>query len=259
MKHILIGLMLFITITTKAQVGVGTTIPETSAMLEVKSTSKGFLPPRMTFLQRNSINVTASSAGLIVYCIDCGNGELQGYNGTTWTNMIGGAASTSTVVIGQSYKGGKVAYILQNGDPGYVAGQVHGLIAANTDQSNLVTWSNGSNTNTSATGINLGTGFLNTNKIITSQGNTGSYAAKLCRDYTGGGYTDWYLPSKDELNKLYINRAAIGGFANTDANYWSSSEFSDSFAWFQDFSNGGQYNFFFDKSFAMRVRAVRAF
>ena len=55
MKYILLGFMLFFTIATKAQVGVGTATPETSAKLDVSSTTKGFLPPRMDSTQRNAI------------------------------------------------------------------------------------------------------------------------------------------------------------------------------------------------------------
>jgi hypothetical protein len=80
-------------------------------------------------------------------------------------------------------------------------------------------------------------------------------AAKLCFDLTQGGYSDWFLPSKDELNALYINRVAIGGFANEY--YWSSTEVNDFTAWSQNFANntttGG------NKDTLERVRAVRVF
>jgi len=63
-----------------------------SAMLDVKSTEKGLLPPRMTATQRKAI--ASPAAGLIIWCTDCGNnGELQVFNGTTWTNLTGGTAS----------------------------------------------------------------------------------------------------------------------------------------------------------------------
>lgn len=255
MKYLITAIMLLLSFTSNSQVGVGTITPEITSMLEAKSTSKGFLPPRMTLAQFKLINVTASSKGLIVYCTDFrGNGgEWLVYNGNEWTNFIG----TPMVVVGQSYQGGKVAYILQSGDPGYDPSVQHGLIAA-TSNLNDARWYNGVNTTTNATETSIGTGFLNTNTIITSQGNTGSYAAKLCRDYTGGGYTDWYLPSKDELNKLYINRAAIGGFANTNNIYWSSTEFNSSVAHAQEFDPNGtqiiQY-----KAISYSVRAIRAF
>jgi hypothetical protein len=81
-----------LTVTTTA--AIGTSSPETSAALEVSSTSQGFLPPRLTSLQKNAI--TSPVAGLLIWCSNCGaNGEIQVYNGTNWTNMIGGTASAA--------------------------------------------------------------------------------------------------------------------------------------------------------------------
>jgi uncharacterized protein (TIGR02145 family) len=63
--------------------------PDSKAMLDVKSSTKGFLPPRMAATQRNAI--VSPPAGLIIWCTNCGtSGELQVYNGTVWTNMMGG-------------------------------------------------------------------------------------------------------------------------------------------------------------------------
>ena len=79
--------------------------------------------------------------------------------------------------------------------------------------------------------------------------------AGIARAYLGGGYTDWYLPSKDELNKLYLKRVAIGGFSTQK--YWSSSAYLIHTSWDQDFNNGfinGDWN-----TSAYRVRAVRTF
>ena len=81
-----------------SQVGIGTTNPASSAELDVTSTTKGFLPPRMTFLQRNAINSPAT--GLIVYCTNCGsNGELQVFNGSAWTNVSGSIAATGQLLL----------------------------------------------------------------------------------------------------------------------------------------------------------------
>jgi type II secretion system protein I len=163
--------------------------------------------------------------------------------------------------VGDSYGGGIVAYILVPGDPGYDASIQQGLIAATADQSNGIRWYNGLYIATGATGTLLGTGFANTNTIISIQGaTTTSYAAGLARAYSGGGYTDWYLPSKDELNKLWVNRAKIGGFSSSGY-YWSSSEYSvysAYYAWYQYFGSGYQ-SYSLKSSYSLRVRAVRAF
>jgi hypothetical protein len=229
-----------------------------SAVLEASSTTQGFLPPRMNYYQRTQI--ASPIAGLTIWCSNCGaSGEMQVFNGAAWTNMIGGTATeTISLSIGDSYQGGKVAYILVSGDPGYDPNTPHGLIAATSDQIGGIQWYNGSYINTEAKGTAIGTGFSNTNKIIASQGGTAtSYAAGVARAYTGGGYTDWYLPSKDELNKLYLSRFVIGRYV-TDA-YWSSSERNNINAWAQDFFIP-TYIAFSDKEFIFyNVRAIRSF
>jgi len=152
----------------------------------------------------------------------------------------------NNLTIGQPYQGGIIAYIDSTGQ--------HGLIAATADQSEGIQWYNGSYIVTGATGTAIGTGLTNTNTIIAAQG-SGSYAASIARDYNGGGYTDWYLPSKDELNLLYENKTAIGGFP--DNYYWSSTENDNYGAWEQNFDNGFQNGS--DKNVTIDVRAVRAF
>ncbi|MEI6695682.1 MAG: DUF1566 domain-containing protein [Bacteroidota bacterium] len=70
------------------------------------------------------------------------------------------------------------------------------------------------------------------------------------------GYSDWYLPSRDELNKLYLNQNSIGGFASNY--YWSSSEYGNYDAWGQNFTNGYQYHY--DKIVSgNHIRAIRNF
>ena len=86
-----------LTATTYAQVGVGTTTPDASSALDITSTTKGLLPPRMTAAQR--IAIATPVQGLMIYCTNCGtNGEAQLYNGSAWVNLIGGTASTVTTV-----------------------------------------------------------------------------------------------------------------------------------------------------------------
>ena len=82
------------------QVGnTSTNAQSASAALQIDSTTKGLLTPRMTQTQRNAIATPAT--GLMVWCTNCGTaGELQIYNGTTWTNFIGGTASAPATVPG---------------------------------------------------------------------------------------------------------------------------------------------------------------
>jgi hypothetical protein len=96
--------------------------------------------------------------------------------------------------------------------------------------------------------------LANTNAIIAQNG-AGSYAASVAEACLDGGYTDWYLPSLNELNELYTNRVAIGGFAS--APYWCSSEGDAYDAWLLNFANGAQEDYI--KSLTNRVRAVRSF
>ncbi len=244
-------------------VTVGGASSTSSAVVEVSSTTKGFLPPRMTASQRDSIS--SPVAGLVLWCTNCGTkGELEVYNGTTWTNMVGGTVAAVPHYIGEAFGGGIVAYILTASDPGYDANVQHGLIAATSDQSAGIQWYNGAWTSTGVRATELGTGFANTNAIIASQGPTATnYAAGLARAYNGGGYNDWYLPSKDELNKLYLSKNLIGGFTQLYYKfYWTSSEYEiPDYAWLQEFGYGNQYayNSNAGKYKQQYVRAVRSF
>ena len=103
MKNTLTTLLLLTVFFTQAQVGIGvsTATMAASAALEVKSTTKGFLPPRMTAAQRNLI--VSPEQGLMIYCTDCGaNGEPEYYNGIAWVNLLGTAASASTATSGSA-------------------------------------------------------------------------------------------------------------------------------------------------------------
>ena len=171
----------------------------------------------------------------------------------TTTAITASGGSTITHTIGESYGGGIVFYVYDNGN--------HGLIAATSDQSSGIRWYGGSNTNTRARANGVGAGLKNTAIIIANQGavDGNAFAATLCNEYTvtvnGVTYGDWYLPSKHELNLLYSQKTVVGGFANNY--YWSSTELVNNYAWYQRFNDGDQdYDI---KGNAAYVRAIRSF
>jgi hypothetical protein len=180
--------------------------------------------------------------------------------GKVLTSDAMGLASWQTPVvghtIGESYGGGIVFYVYDNGQ--------HGLIAATADQNIWpgIRWNAGTDTNTMAYADGVGAGKANTAIIIANQGygDGSTYAARICNEYSitvaGVTYGDWYLPSKFELNLLYLQRSVVGGFA-TNLGYWSSTEILSNSVSRQYFGNGSQSN---DSKYATyAVRAVRAF
>jgi uncharacterized protein (TIGR02145 family) len=158
--------------------------------------------------------------------------------------LSGGSSSPFT--IGQSYGGGVIFYIDGTGK--------HGLIAATTDQTNGG-WCPDGITIAGADGTAIGTGQQNTIDIVNSCSTSLSSAARICSDLILNGYDDWFLPSKDELNQLYLNRTTVGTFLN--GYYNSSSEASMEYPWRQNFGNGNQSST--SASGDYYVRAIRAF
>jgi len=174
------------------------------------------------------------------------------------TSFIGDGSSltglSGTHFIGESYGGGIVFWVDATGQ--------HGLIAATSNQSSGLQWYNGTFRVTNATGDGVGAGKMNTSLIIAMQTNdntAGSFAALLCANLviTSGGvdYGDWYLPSKYELNLMFLQKATIGNF--TSNYYWSSTAGSSNGAWKQNFSNGSQG--IASRNGTLYLRAVRAF
>lgn len=176
------------------------------------------------------------------------------------TNSVGTAYGNQTsfvaISIGDIYQGGKVGYILQYGDPGFDENVTHGLVVANTDQSTLAEWGCKGTSISGADGSAIGTGNQNSIDIV-SGCTTAGIAAKICLDLDMEGYTDWYLPSENELIKILTNASIIGGMSGI---YWSSTEYDNNFAWAG--IAGGAVSYYSKdatKANACYVRAIRSF
>jgi len=157
--------------------------------------------------------------------------------GTTYGEEL--VFTTLNIQVGSSHQGGIIAYILQEGDPGYVAGEIHGLIRSG--DLGYFEWGC-MNSLLSTTSTDFGAGESNTIEIVNNcSGNT---AAKYCNDLIENGYNDWFLPSLNELNRFpasYFSQKA----------YSTSSELSET----QYYSYGQYYTY----SYGWNLTATASF
>ncbi len=133
----------------------------------------------------------------------------------------------------------------------------HGLEAAPSgwhgDRDPVRQWKS-SNTATPGTSTAIGSGYANTYAYLVDVVHP---AAEICRSYRSDIEGDWFLPSKDELNLMYIERNTIGGFENNS--YWSSSEATNMKSWVQGFGYGAQSTQNKITAYSYRVRPIRSF
>jgi hypothetical protein len=237
------------------------TIPTVPTNVSAFTNDAGYLTTEVDGSITNEIQ-TISRTGTTVTLSNGGGtfedsvGVYTAGTGIDVTNNVISTTSPCGLAIGQTYQGGVIFYLDASG--------CHGLISAPTDHSTGIQWYNGSYTDTYASGSGLFDGDGNCYRIRRSQGDCVSCnAAELCLDLSLGGYSDWYLPSKYELNLMYRNIGQgnalglgnVGGFASSY--YWSSTEFNSDGAWAQDFGSGSHITYI--KGGSNYVRAVRAF
>lgn len=149
-------------------------------------------------------------------------------------------------IYGKYYVGGKIAFL--------DTATGSGLVAAPYDQSTNCYWGCSGTLISGADASTYGSGMQNTIDILAGCSTLG-IAAEICSNLSLGGYSDWHLPSKDELNLVYLRKDQIGGFL--PMYYWSSTEYDSMSAWKQYFVNGYQTNYHKETNY--KLRAVRYF
>ena len=187
-------------------------------------------------------------------------------NGTSAPSSASNSV-TPNVAVGDLLQGGVVYYIAPTPTDLDGDGKVDiGLICSLESQSEGIEWILGGDTQTTENGNTLtaiGTGQTNTNAMMNQAGYTGG-AAQAADNYSvtdnGVTYNDWFLPSKDELNEMFIQKALIEAAAGSafGGNYWSSSESNDIRAYIHNLINGADSNAKKHNE-VPRVRAIRTF
>jgi hypothetical protein len=185
-----------------------------------------------------------------------GRGGWTCWRSITWARdtAAAGAFPSRSYSLGDIGPGGGIVFYKDLTQP---AGMQYMEAAPNTwsggSADPRIAWCNNTSTDiTGAVGTLIGTGAANTAAML---GGCTSGAGVSARNYDGGGLNDWFLPSLDELDQLYLQRDVVGGFVTSY--YWSSSQQFASFAWVCLFSSGVTTNA--TKDYEAYVRPVRAF
>ena len=286
------SLVLIVTTITQAQIGIGTATPASSAKLDVTSTNKGFLPPRMTNIQRDAI--VSPVPGLQIWCTNCGlYGETQVHKGSTWVNMVGGTASVVNTIT--NITTGKVWMDRNLGATQVAISSTDQLAYGSlyqwgrgSDGHQLITWSN----STSGTAVNANTATLsstdvpgNTNFILAPNPPYDWHSVQNVNLWQGvaginnpcpSGYriptetewntelTSWGSPNTTgAFNSLKLPLAGFvgnsGGSLNnvgTRGRYWSSTVNSTNYQGLDFLSSGVGMNAYY-RAFGFSVRCIK--
>jgi hypothetical protein len=217
-----------------------------TAVLDLQSTDKGFLLPRIDYNDRPD----PAATGLMIFVTSngpLGDNALYIYDGTNWNKLLMQPAT----IIGTEMEGGIVFY--HDTDQGF------GLVSAEADEGYAEYGCFGTLIGPDGQHTEIGFGEVNTAAVLVECTDPG-IAADLCDQLELNGYDDWFLPSLDELREMYTYRNEIGGFISTL--YWSSaeSEFAtpvEEAAWIVNFDDGG-YGWT-AKSGNLPVRCIRKY
>ncbi len=192
--------------------------------------------------------------------------DFEGYDGTTWYSLTG--KTSTSLSIGEIHQGGIVFQTFNNGENGLIASLV------DVDDGTGAPWHPGAVFSLITTADSFYDGLANTEEIIDSIG-LGDYAAMRCDTFSGGGYMDWYLPAKRELDALFSHDVMINNelaqIAEVDSLdlrptqmfqetlYWSSTEFNGNVAFHFRLFNGNFFASSGSKTEKARVRCIRRF
>lgn len=242
----LLAVLLFISLAQAQNVGIGTSAPAASAQLDVSSATKGFLPPRMTQTQRDAM--TNPVPGLMIWCNNCvaPAGELQVFNGISWTNMSGGTTASGTVAICSQ------GWVVKNLDVDrYRNGEPIPKVTNNAAWDVLTTGAYCYYNNDSATyaatygkmynwyAVNDARGLAPAGWHIPTDAELGTLSTCLGGDAVAGGAmketgtTHWVSPNTGATNSSGFTalpggyRSSAGSFSiGLEGNWWSSTEFN---------------------------------
>lgn len=240
LKHLLSALLLMTTLCTQAQVGIGTATPAATAQLDVSSTTKGLLPPRMTTAQRNAI--ASPAAGLMVF--NSSSNALEMYTGSKWISMASSSADPlPSIRIGIQVWQAKnldVAFY-RNGDP---IPQVKDAAAWSALTTGAWCWYNNDSTNGTKYGklynwyaVNDARGLAPQGWHIPSNAEWAALSTTLGGDPVAGGpmkdagTVNWTTPNTGGNNSSgfaglpggYRNNGSFGYFGE-NGQWWSATE-----------------------------------